>query len=216
MSKKQTAQAEKIKKVEEPVAVKATPKAPTKPNWEIKDRMYVLKGMSPLSYHIKSSNLYYFDEEKGYEREICYSRNQRTPFVDEMNGQVLKQHICFRDGSLFVPRDKVMLQKFLSIYHPGKDKLYFEVNEKKEAEDQVDWIMVELEAMNIATSMDIETAEAVMRAELGSSVSNLSSKELKRDLLVFAKRNPILFLDLAQDDNLHLRNIGISFSTLQL
>ena len=69
--------------------------------------------------------------------------------------------------------------------------------------------MVELEAMNIATSMDIETAEAVMRAELGSSVSNLSSKELKRDLLVFAKRNPILFLDLAQDDNLHLRNIGI-------
>jgi len=48
-----------------------------------------------------------------------------------------------------------------------------------------------------------------MRVELGSSVSQMTSKELKRDLLVFAKRNPQLFLDLMNDDNIHLRNLGI-------
>jgi hypothetical protein len=63
--------------------------------------------------------------------------------------------------------------------------------------------------MNIAASMDIDQAEAIMRVELGSAVSTMSSKELKRDLLVFANKNPYLFLELANDDNVHLRNIGI-------
>ena len=52
-------------------------------------------------------------------------------------------------------------------------------------------------------------AEAIMRVEKGSSVSRLSSKELKRDLLVFAKKNPKLFLELADDENVMLRNFGI-------
>jgi hypothetical protein len=68
---------------------------------------------------------------------------------------------------------------------------------------------MELEAMNMATSMDIDEAEAIMRAQNGSKVSKMSSKELKRDLLVFARNNPALFIDLANDDNVHLRNLGI-------
>ena len=52
-------------------------------------------------------------------------------------------------------------------------------------------------------------AEAIMRVEIGSEVSNMSSKELKRDLLLYAKRNPGLFLDLVDDDNVVLRNFGI-------
>jgi len=52
-------------------------------------------------------------------------------------------------------------------------------------------------------------AEAVMRVELGSKVSDMSSKELKRDLLLYAKRNPRLFLDLVNDENVLLRNFGI-------
>ena len=52
-------------------------------------------------------------------------------------------------------------------------------------------------------------AEAVMRVEIGSKVSSVSSKELKRDLLIFAKKNPKLFLDLINDENVVLRNFGI-------
>ena len=52
-------------------------------------------------------------------------------------------------------------------------------------------------------------AEAVMRVELGSKVSEMSSKELKRDLLVYAKKNPELFLELVADENVMLRNFGI-------
>ena len=36
-------------------------------NWEIKDRIYYLMGdKKPISRIIKSANVYWFDEEKGY------------------------------------------------------------------------------------------------------------------------------------------------------
>ena len=77
--------------------------------------MYVLKnGLSPLSYTIKTRGLYYFDAEKGYERVIGYAPNQNTPFVDEMKGEQRLDHVIFRNGALLVPKEKTVLQKFLS------------------------------------------------------------------------------------------------------
>ena len=57
--------------------------------------------------------------------------------------------------------------------------------------------------------MDIDQIEAIMRVEIGSKVSKMSSKELKRDLLLFAKKNPSLFVELANDENVQLRNVAI-------
>ena len=37
----------------------------------------------------------------------------------------------------------------------------------------------------------------------------MSSKELKRDLLLFARSNPELFISLANDENVQLRNFAI-------
>ena len=37
----------------------------------------------------------------------------------------------------------------------------------------------------------------------------MSSKEIKRDLLLFAKNNPDLFISLANDENVELRNFAI-------
>ena len=68
---------------------------------------------------------------------------------------------------------------------------------------------MEIEALNAAKDIDIDMAEAIMRVEIGSKVSDLSSKELRRDLLLFAKNNPKLFLELTADDNVQLRNFGI-------
>ena len=109
-------------KIKKPVM--ETPK-PKKNTWEIKDRVYYLKsGKNPLSYSIKSSDIFYFDEQKGYEREIKYCQNQRTVFVDEMKGDQRLEHIVFRSGTLSVPKNKVTLQKLLSVYHPLKNKPY--------------------------------------------------------------------------------------------
>ena len=158
---------------------------------------------------IKSANIFWFDKEKGYERELKYCENQRTPFVDEMQGDQRLEHIVFRNGALYVPKNKVILQKLLSLYHPHKDIIYYEWVPEERAADQLDWLEVEADAMVMAKSLDVDKLEALMRVELGSMVSTMSSKELKRDALLFAKKNPLLFLELVSDENVELRNFGI-------
>jgi len=193
--------------VEEP---KARERLKPANEWEIKDRVYYLKGgKKPLSRSIKSTGVYYFDEEKGYERELKYCQNQKTSFVDEMKGDQRLEHIIFRAGSLFVPKEKTVLQKLLSLYHPHKDNLYEEYKPAAEAADEIDVLNMQVDALVAARNIDIDMAEAIMRVEKGSDVSSLSSKELKRDLLVFARNNPKLFLELADDENVMLRNFGI-------
>jgi hypothetical protein len=95
------------------------------------------------------------------------------------------------------------------LYHPHRDILFEESKPAVKAASELDLIELEINALNAAQSLDIDMAEAVMRVEVGSRVSNMSSSELKRDLLIFAKRNPKLFLDLVSDENVILRNVGI-------
>jgi len=179
-------------------------------NWEFKDRIYILKnGMEPLTYILKAKNIYWFDEEKGYEREIKYTRNQKTVFVDEFKGDSKLGHIIFRDGILNVRKEDQNLQKILSIYHPKKDVVYYERDAVKEAENDLDILSLQLEAMNAANGLDIDRAEAILRAEIGSSVSNMKSKEIKRDLLLFAKNDPKLFMELVNDETVNIRAVGI-------
>ena len=220
MAKKQKTQVESTPqvveqpKVETPVMEIPEPKVrervKPKNEWEIKDRLYMLKGgKRPLSRSIKSANIYYFDEEKGYERELKYCQNQKTPFVDEMKGDQRLEHIIFRSGNLLVEKEKVTLQKLLSLYHPHKDVIFEEYRPAKLAEEEIDVLEMQVDALTAARNVDIDMAEAIMRVEKGSEVSKLSSKELKRDLLLYAKKNPVLFLELVNDENVMLRNFGI-------
>ena len=201
--------------VETPKIKKEIKPEPKKDKWEIKNRTYYLKrNKRPLSYMMKATGIYYFDEEKGYERELKNTSNQRTCFVDEMKGEQRLEHIVFRNGALYVPKNKVVLQKLLSLYHPHRDVLYHEHKPVEIASNEIDTLELEVEALMIAKDLDIDIAEAVMRVEKGSEVSNMSSKELKRDLLLFAKKNPKLFLELTSDENVMLRNFGIKATEL--
>jgi hypothetical protein len=189
--------------------MKANAKEPVN-TWQIKDRLYELKGNKiPPVYIIRSRSLYWFDEEQGMEREIKYCRNQQTVFVDEMKGPQRLGHIVFRNGKLLVEKEQTILQKFLSIYHPDRDLLFTEYNAEKIAESDIDILEMQLEAMNAAKALEVDRAEAVLRTEYGNAVSKMTSKELKRDVLIFAQNNPVLFLELVNDENINIRNIGI-------
>ena len=180
------------------------------PKWEVKDRMYELTGNNrPIVRIMKRKNLYWFDEEKGYQREMSYAVNQKTPFVDEFKGRVRPGHIIFRDGILFVEKENTVLQQLLSIYHPDKNLIYREVDNEVDAEADLDVFELEIDALNAAAEMEVEQMEAIMRAEIGSKVNKMKSKELRRDTLIFARENPKLFLELAKDEDISLRNLGI-------
>ena len=199
--------------VKEPVQVKKV--EVKKPQWEIKDRTYLLlHEQSPLTYRLGSRHstrypLLWFDTEKKEQRELRYASNQNSPFVDEQKGEATMGHIIFNDGVLTVPKEKQNLQKLLSLYHPRLGSTYKEFEANIVAENEVDEIHAEIEALMFAKQLDIDHAEAILRVEKGSSVSNMSSKEIKRDLLLMAKKNPYSFMAIANDENVGLRNTGI-------
>jgi hypothetical protein len=192
----------------------AAPKAPAKPKWEYKERTYFLiTGKSPLiftlsSKHSRGKPLLYFDEESGFQRELRYATNQKSPFADEQKGEATLGRIVMKDGTITVPKEQVALQQLLSLYHPLLNRVYKELDKERDSVNQIDWIELELEALTVAKNLDVDHAEAILRSEFGEKVTQLSSNELKRDLMIFAKNNPLLFLELAADDHIQLRNVG--------
>ena len=215
MAKQAKAKQVEVAPQEEVVTKVTAPVKPAKSQWEIKDRVYYLKGnKSPLTLtipgkHTRKHALLFFDQKTGKQREIRYATNQDSPLVDEQKGEVTMGHIRFHDGSLTVKKEQQNLQKLLSLYHPLKGKLYEEFSAKEEAVDQLEILDLQIDAMNAARNIDIDQAEAILRVEIGSKVNSMSSKELKRDLLLFARTNPQLFISLAEDDNVILRNLAI-------
>ncbi len=196
------------------VKAPATPEV-KKDTWEYKDRQYYLaNGKEPITYTIPSKHsrkypLVWFDKDLGYEREMRYATNQKSIFVDKQEGNVTLSHIVFENGHLHVPKTKRSLQEFL-MHHPHNGFVFKELDKKEEAIDELSFLDIQVDALNAARDMDIDQGEAILRVEVGSKVSKLSTKELKRDLMIFAKQNPELFLNLSQDENVVLRNFAIN------
>ena len=212
--KVEVAPQEVVETVTQPKVEAPKKEAPKKDEWVIKDRLYELTRTKPLVFtlptaHSRKKSLLYFDEKLGYQRELRYATNQRSCFVEEQKGQIVMGRIVFRDGVLRVPKENIALQKLLSLYHPAlKSNIYEEYKPAQQASNEVDWIEFELQALNLAKTLSVEEAEAILRVEMGAGVTELSSSEIKRDVLIFAKRNPNLFLQLATDENTQLRSFG--------
>ena len=178
---------------------------------ELKDRIYKLtRNKAPLSCIIPSRNsrrapLLYFDEEKGYNRALRYSRNQRSPFEDEQDGNIIVEPIIFEDGLLRVPKNNPVLQEFLA-YHPLNGKRFVEVDMNKDAQEEVDFLTAEVDALIEAKNLTIDQLELMGRVLFNKDVTLMSNAELKRDVLVFAKRNPSVFLRALSDPNIKLQS----------
>ncbi len=182
---------------------------------EIKDRVYKLtRDRAPLSCIIPSRNsrrspLLYFDEDKGFNRALRYARNQKSCFEDEQDGTAIVEPIVFEDGLLRVPKNNPVLQQFLH-YHPLNGKKFVEVDFGKDAQKEIERLNVEVDALIEAKSLSIEQAEQIGRVLFTGDVSRMSTSELKRDLLVFARRNPEVFMRALSDPSMKL------MSTIQL
>lgn len=180
-------------------------------NFELKDRVYKLtKDRTPLSCMIPSRNnsrnpLLYFDEEKGYNRALRYARNQKSCFEDEQDGTAIVEPIIFEDGMLRVPKNNPVLQQFLH-YHPLNGKKFVEVDYSKDASKEVEKLTAEVDALIEAKSLSVEQLEQVGRVLFATDVSTMSTNELRRDVLVFAKTNPQTFLRTLSDPSLKLQS----------
>jgi|TARA_R100000027_G_scaffold63198_1_gene55730 hypothetical protein len=175
---------------------------------EFVDKVYRLVGNKfPLSFmlatqHSRRFPLMYFDNETGVNKPLRYARNQKSPFVDEQDGNVILEPIVFEDGMLVVPKENQVLQEFLSI-HPQNGGVFEEVDKGKEAAEDVETLYAEVDALILAREMTLTQLETIGRVLFGD-INKLTTAELKRDMLVFARRHPSDLVNMVNDPMLKL------------
>ena len=166
------------------------------------DKLYKLRrDVAPLSYILPSRNshrhpLMYFDGKSN--RALRYSPNQKSPFEDEQDKNVILEPIIFEDGFLNVPKTNPVLQWFLDI-HPDKGLKFEVVDNEKDAETELEVMNYEVDALIAAKQLGLNDLERIGRVILGRDVTKMSTAELKRDVLVYARRNPKEFLNTLND-----------------
>jgi hypothetical protein len=171
------------------------------------DKVYKLKkDVAPLCYILPSRNgkrypLLHFDGTSN--RPLRYSINQKTPFEDEQDKNVILEPVVFENGFLSVPRTNPVLQYFLSL-HPANGHVFEEVNTERDAASELEDMNHEVDAMIAAKSLSIDEIERVARVILGKDISKLATSELKRDIMVYARRSPQEFVSLLNDPMLNL------------
>jgi hypothetical protein len=171
------------------------------------NKIYKLKSGSPLSYTLPSRNhhrfpLMWFDEKNNVNRALRYSVNQKSPFEDEQDGNAILEPIVFEDGFLSVPKNNPVLQEFLH-YHPLNGVTFTEVDKEKEASDEVADMNIEVDALIEARQLSIDQVEMLTRVLFGKDPSLISTAELRRDILIFARQEPREFLNIINDPELN-------------
>jgi hypothetical protein len=189
-----------------------------KKNTTTVDKTYKLKSnATPISFTLPSRNtsrfpLLHFDEENNTNRALRYARNQKSPFEDEQDGNFILEPVIFDDGFLNVPRTNPVLQQFLH-YHPMNGSVFVEVDKTVDAAKEVEDLNFEVDALIEARQLSIEQLEVVSRVMFQKDVTNVSTAELRRDVLIYAKREPKSFLEILNDPLLKLQsNVQLFFA----
>jgi hypothetical protein len=166
------------------------------------DRFYKLnKKTTPLVYILPTRStkyraLLHFDGTVN--RAIRYARNQKSPFEDEQDGNLIMEPVVFNDGFLSVPKNNPVLQQFLAV-HPDNGRTFVEVDKERDAEAELQYMEMEAEAISMAKGLSLQDVEKLTRVILGRDPERYTVPEMKRDLMMYAKRNPEEFLEVYEN-----------------
>jgi len=160
--------------------------------------------------HSRSKELQWLDPQKQELRALRYATNHASIFEDEQKGEARLGRIVFLDGSLVVPNRNLTLIKFMEM-HPDNiingGNLFEEMDHEAEAKLQVESMDLEFEAQQLSRQLTMSQVEAVMRKLNPSQVDKMYHDEMKRDVRVFAKKNPAAFMDMVEDPDVEMDNI---------
>tara|TARA_R110000772_G_scaffold178289_3_gene289698 strand:- start:238 stop:1008 length:771 start_codon:yes stop_codon:yes gene_type:complete len=184
---------------------------------QVKPKIYrLLRNEKPISFMLQSRSskrkvLLWFDEEKKVNREIRYSVNQASPFIDEQDGHATLEPIVFEDGMLHVSDRNQSLQKFLEL-HPGKGKVYEEKNSEKEAINAMEQMNLEEDAIIAVKELDLNNMKTLIRVSSNADVNMLSVAEIKHNARVLARTQPKEVMRILNDPLLKVQDtVGQAF-----
>ena len=155
------------------------------------NKEYKINKGGGVVYMLPQKGVTVYDEANDTVREIRYCPNEPSIYVDEQSENAVKQSVAFRDGRLFVPKEKPNLRKFLEI-HPQNGPVFKEVNKRRDAEQELQKEFLLTDAIAKVRDTDINDLLPVA-IYFGVNI-NAPVSEIRYNLLNIAKRKTQDFL----------------------
>jgi hypothetical protein len=161
-----------------PVVTEAKKKPVIRREEELKTTAeYEIPSRAGVVFMLPQKGITVYDKEQDTVREMRYCPNEPSIWVDEQSDNAIKETVAFREGKIFVAKEKPNLKKFLDL-HPmnisNGGKVFREVNKKRDAE------------MELQKEFKLNEAIALV---------NQPTTEIRYNLLNIAKKNPKEFIE---------------------
>jgi hypothetical protein len=190
--------------IAEPVAAKETVVTAPKPKKrtikhkerEVYHTEYeIIKG-GGIVFMLPQKGVTVYDSEKDTVREIRYCPNEPSIFVDEQSSNAVKQSVAFRDGKLFVPKEKPNLRKFMELHPANKGNggnTFRVVDKRKEAAQELEREFLVSDAVSVVRDREINDLLPIAMY-FGINI-NAPVSEIRYNLLRVAKSKSKQFLE---------------------
>jgi len=182
-------------------ATATAPAVPKKRTIKRKEKLsttveYEIPSRAGVVYMLPQKGITVFDEENNTVREIRYCPNEPSIWVDEQSDNALKESVAFREGKLFVPREKPNLKEFLDL-HPmnmkNGGKVFKLVDKMRDAERELEREFKLTEAIAMVRDKDIQD---LLPIALYFKVNiNQPTSEIRYNLLRIAKTKTQEFIE---------------------
>ena len=169
---------------------------------------FEIPSRAGVVYMLPQKGVTIFDSENDTVREIRYCPNEPSIYVDEQSDNAIKESVAFREGKLFVPKEKPNLRKFLES-HPmntaNGGHIFRKVDKKKDASDELEKEFRVSEAVAMVRDKDIND---LLPIALYFNVNiNKPSSEIRFNLLRIAKSKPQDFIESFDSPSVTARSI---------
>lgn len=187
--------AEKPAMIQEVVASKPTKKRTIKQKEKAYHCEYeIIKG-GGIVFMLPQKGVTIYDKEEDVVREIRYCPNEPSIYVDKQSKNALKQSVAFRNGRIFVPKEKPNLRIFLD-KHPlniaNGGHVFKKRDIKMDAEKELKKEFLVNDAISLVRDRDI-TDLLPIAMYFGIGINSQTS-EIRFNLLKIAKSKPAEFL----------------------
>ena len=203
-------------KASEPVAAQETVEAPKKTKKRlikhVEKEVYhteyqIIKG-GGIVFMLPQKGVTVYDSEHDTVREIRYCPNEPSIFVDEQSTNAVKQSVAFRDGRLFVPKEKPNLRKFMELHPANKangGSTFKVIDKRKDAALELEREFLVSDAVSIVRDREINDLLPIAMY-FGINI-NAPVSEIRWNLLRIAKSKAQEFLQSFDSPQVTCRSI---------
>ena len=148
-----------------------------------------------------------YDSDKDTVREMRYCPNEPSIWADEQGDKARKETVAFREGKLFVAKDKPNLRQFMDL-HPmniaNGGKIFRQVDKKKDAEIELKKEFLLSEAVSMVRDKDINELLPIA-LYFGLNI-NVAVSEIRYNLLNIAKKKTQEFIESFDSPQVQVRS----------